>query len=186
MALIYGIAALALLLVLARLYSTLDAHQLVRVLRIGGGVAALAVAAYLAVTGRFFAAVPLAYFGATLLNWIPSAASLGARMRRTPGQVSRVRSPFVEMELDHDSGDMRGTILAGQYEDVPLDALDRATLLGLLEASSTLRAARYSKLISTAGSPAGVNTSRKMRVRGARAAARRPDDRGRGAADPRS
>jgi hypothetical protein len=133
MALIYGIAALALLLVLARLYSTLDAHQLARVLRISGGIAALAIAAYLTVTGRFYAAIPLAYFGATLLNWIPSPAGLGARMRKTPGQVSRVRSRFVEMELDHDSGAMRGRILAGQYENVPLDALDRATLLGLLK-----------------------------------------------------
>jgi hypothetical protein len=53
-------------------------------------------------------------------------------MRKTPGQVSRVRSRFVEMELDHDSGAMRGRILSGQYENVPLDALDRATLLSLL------------------------------------------------------
>ena len=132
MALIYGIAALTLLLVLARLYSTLDAHQLARVLRISGGIASLAIAAYLTVTGRFYVAIPLAYFGASLLNWIPSPAGLGARMRRTPGQVSRVRSQFVEMELDHDSGAMRGKILAGQYENVPLDALDRPTLLGLL------------------------------------------------------
>jgi hypothetical protein len=133
MALIYGIAALALLLVLVRLYATLDAQQLARALRVGGGIAALAIAVYLAVTGRFYAALPLAYFGATLLKWIPSPAGFGARMRKTPGQVSRVRSQFVEMELDHDSGVMRGRILAGQYENVPLDALDRTTLLGLLK-----------------------------------------------------
>ena len=83
-------------------------------------------------TGRFYAAIPLGYFGATLLGWIPSPVGLGARMRKTPGQVSRVRSRFVEMELDHDSGDMRGRILEGQYENVPLDALDRPTLLVLL------------------------------------------------------
>jgi hypothetical protein len=54
-------------------------------------------------------------------------------MRRTPGQVSHVRARFVEMELDHDSGAMRGRVLAGQYENVPLDALDRAVLLTLLK-----------------------------------------------------
>jgi hypothetical protein len=133
MALIYGLAALALLLVLARLYATTDAKQLARLLRVTGGIAALAAAVYLGVTGRFYAAIPLAYLGATLLDWIPSPAGLGARMRRTPGQVSRVRSRFVEMELDHDSGAMRGRILAGQYENVPLDALDRTTLLALLK-----------------------------------------------------
>jgi hypothetical protein len=36
------------------------------------------------------------------------------------------------MELDHDSGAMRGRILAGKHEDVPLDALDVTTLAGLL------------------------------------------------------
>jgi DnaJ-domain-containing protein 1 len=36
------------------------------------------------------------------------------------------------MELDHDSGAMRGRILAGQHEGASLDALDLTTLLGLL------------------------------------------------------
>ena len=131
MTLLFGIAALILFLVAARYYSTANPQQLARAARKGGGFALLAIAAYLAVTGRFFAAAPLAYLGATLLDWIPSPAGLGARMRRTPGQISKVRSQFVEMELDHDTGAMRGRILAGQYENVPLDALDRPTLLSL-------------------------------------------------------
>ena len=132
MTLIFGIGALILLLVVARFYSNANPQQVAYALRTGGGIASLGIAAYLTVTGRFYAAIPLGYFGATLLGWIPSPAGLGARMRKTPGQVSRVRSRFVEMELDHDSGDMRGRILEGQYENVPLDALDRPTLLVLL------------------------------------------------------
>jgi hypothetical protein len=46
--------------------------------------------------------------------------------------VSRVRSAFVEMELDHDTGALRGRILAGRHEGVPLDALDVPSLVGLL------------------------------------------------------
>jgi hypothetical protein len=133
MTLLLGLAALVLLLVLGRLYATASPHTLARVLRMSGGIGALLVAGYLAVTGRFFAAIPLAYVGATLLNWIPSPAGLGARMRKTPGQVSRVRSRFFEMELDHDSGGMRGRVLTGKYENVPLEALDRAALLSLLK-----------------------------------------------------
>jgi hypothetical protein len=132
MTLLLGIAALILFLVAARYYSTANPQQLAGAARKGGGFALLGIAAYLTVTGRFYAAIPLAYFGATLLGWIPSPAGLGARVRRTPGQVSKVRSRFVEMELDHDTGAMRGRILAGQYENVPLDALDRPTLLSLL------------------------------------------------------
>jgi hypothetical protein len=132
MTLLLGIAALILFLVAARYYSTANPQQLAGAARKGGGFALLGIAGYLTVTGRFYAAIPLAYLGATLLDWIPSPAGLGARMRRTPGQVSKVRSRFVEMELDHDSGSMRGRILAGQYENVPLDALDRPTLLSLL------------------------------------------------------
>jgi hypothetical protein len=132
MTLLLGIAALVLFLVAARYYSTANPQQLATMLRKGGGVALFAIAAYLGVTGRFYAAIPLVYLGATLLDLIPSPAGLGARMRRSPGQVSKVRSQFVEMELDHDSGDMHGRILKGQYENVPLDALDRPTLLSLL------------------------------------------------------
>ena len=36
------------------------------------------------------------------------------------------------MELDHDSGAMRGRILAGRHQGVALDRLDVKTLVGLL------------------------------------------------------
>ena len=35
------------------------------------------------------------------------------------------------MELDHDTGAMRGTILQGKHAGVPLEALDIATLAAL-------------------------------------------------------
>jgi len=59
-------------------------------------------------------------------------ASFGARTQKSAGQMSRVRSAFLEMELDHDTGTMRGRILAGKHEGVTLDALDVATLTGCL------------------------------------------------------
>jgi hypothetical protein len=70
--------------------------------------------------------------GLALLGWIPGAATFGQRTQKTAGQVSRVRSAFVEMELDHDTGRMRGRILAGRYEGTSLDALDVATIIGFL------------------------------------------------------
>jgi hypothetical protein len=67
-----------------------------------------------------------------LLGLWPLSRPFGGRTQKSPGQVSRVRSAFLEMELDHDSGAMRGRILAGKHEGVTLDALDVATLVGLL------------------------------------------------------
>ena len=46
--------------------------------------------------------------------------------------MSRVRSSYLEMELDHDSGAMRGVIIMGPRAGTRLEALDTATLIGLL------------------------------------------------------
>ena len=43
-----------------------------------------------------------------------------------------MRSAFLEMELDHDTGAMRGVILAGPREGTRLEALDVETLVGLI------------------------------------------------------
>jgi hypothetical protein len=59
-------------------------------------------------------------------------ANLAGRTRKSAGKVSRVRSAFLEMELDHDSGAMRGFVLAGRYEGKSLDAIGSPTLIGLL------------------------------------------------------
>ena len=112
-------------------------------------------------------ALPLGLAGLSLLGWLPwGPAGFGARTRKSPGQVSRVRTAFVEMELDHDSGAMRGRILAGPHEGVALDALVRARRWSALLARSTRKAAPYLQRIWTAGSPAGVTTLRTMRQRG--------------------
>ena len=89
--------------------------------------------ALLGARGRLDIAIPLGLTGLGLLGWLPwSIPGLGARTQKSAGQVSRVRSAFVEMELDHDTGAMRGRILAGRHEGAALDALDVATLAGFL------------------------------------------------------
>ena len=97
------------------------------------GIGALALAVFLGARGELAVAVPLGFAGLSLLGWLPfGPAGFGPRTSKTPRQVSRVRSAFLEMELDHDTGAMRGRILAGAHEGVPLEALDVATLVGLL------------------------------------------------------
>jgi DnaJ domain len=132
MPLFLGIAALILLLWLLNSFTKADPRLVLRSARIGGGIAALLGALALALVGRESIAVPLGVGGLALLGLWPLSRSFGGRTQKSPGQVSRVRSAFLEMELDHDSGAMRGRILAGKHEGVTLDALDVATLVGLL------------------------------------------------------
>ena len=133
MSLVFGLVVLALLLYALHTFSRVNPHTLAIVLKTGGGLGALALAGLLGLRGRLDIAVPLGITGLGLLGWLPfSMASFGARTQKSAGQVSRVRSAFLEMELDHDTGTMRGRILAGKHEGVTLDALDVATLTGCL------------------------------------------------------
>ena len=133
MTLVFGIVILALILVAVSAFARSDPRKLAMAVKAVGGCGALGGAAFLAVRGQFGLAVPLGFLGLGLLGWLPwSAAGFGARTQKSTGQISRVRSAFVEMELDHDTGAMRGRILAGRHEGADLDALDLAMLIGFL------------------------------------------------------
>lgn len=133
MTLLFGLVALALLLWMAQKYLKADPRKLAAVLKLSGGIVALGFAAFFAVRGQLAIAVPLGFTGLGLLGWMPfGPAGFGARTQKSPGQVSRVRSAYLEMELDHDTGAMRGVILAGPREGTRLEALDLDTLVGLL------------------------------------------------------
>jgi len=133
MTLLFGLAALAILLWAAQKYLQADPRKLAAVLKLSGGIALLGFAAFLALRGQIGVAAPLAAVGLGLLGWLPfGPAGFGARTQKSAGQVSRVRSAFLEMELDHDTGAMRGVILAGPREGTRLEGLDVGTLVGLM------------------------------------------------------
>ncbi len=132
-----GLLALILILWLLKTFARSDPQYLIRIGRTASGFVALAGAALLGSRGQVFLALPLGVTGLSLLGlqgWLP------AWMRPYPwplghkssGQVSRVRSNFVEMTLDHDTGAMSGTIVAGRLKGTTLDALEFSTLTGLL------------------------------------------------------
>lgn len=136
--LIVGVAILILALWAMNAYSKADPKLLAKLavkLRPLGGAALVALAGFIGFRGHFEVAVPLGLFGLGLMGWGPLASTgMFQRTQKTPGQVSRVRSAFVEMELDHDTGAMRGRILAGPHEGKSLDILDVPTLIKLLPA----------------------------------------------------
>jgi hypothetical protein len=128
-----GVVVLILLLWAVNSFSKADPKQAARLLRGIGGGATLIFAVFLLVRGEIGPAITVGAIGLGLLGWISLwPATFGARTQKSAGQVSRVRTAFLEMELDHDSGAMHGRVLAGQHEGATLDALDPQTLIGLL------------------------------------------------------
>jgi hypothetical protein len=131
--LLIGVAILVLALWGMKYFAKADPKQLVSLARRAGGWLTLGMAIFLGARGQLGLALPLGFAGLGLLGWLPfGPAGFGARTRRSQGQASRVRSPFVEMELDHDTGAMRGRILAGDHAGRSLDTLDLPTLATLL------------------------------------------------------
>ncbi|WP_375457969.1 DnaJ domain-containing protein [uncultured Enterovirga sp.] len=139
MTMLAGLAAAVLLWWLVKLFARAKPADVAKILRnIGGGIA-LAAAGLLAFRGRFDMAFLLGSGGAWLLGWnaipLPFGLGGGARAaRRTSGSISRVRSATIEMELDHDSGSISGTVLAGLFAGRLLDDLSDAELTRLLSA----------------------------------------------------
>jgi len=130
---LFGLVVLALVLWALNAFTKVNPQTVAVLLKTGGGLGALAVAGVLGVRGRLDIAIPLGLTGLGLLGWLPwSIPGIAARTQKRAGQMSRVRSAFVEMELDHDTGAMRGRVLAGRHEGAMLDALDVATLTGFL------------------------------------------------------
>ena len=133
-ALIFGLLVLVAALWVLGVISRIDPKVAARVMKAAGGILAIAFAAFLGLRGEIFVAVPLGLFGLGLLGWIPfGMTGFTQRTQKSTGQASRVRSAFLEMELDHDSGAMRGRVIAGRRQGATLEALDVKTLAGLLD-----------------------------------------------------
>jgi len=133
MPILLGAVVLILLLWAGSAFSKADPKQAARVVRYIGGGAALIASAFLLLRGAIGIAIPVGAVGLGLLGWLSLwPANLANRTQKSAGRVSRVRSAFLEMELDHDTGAMRGFVLAGRFEGKSLDTIDPPTLIGLL------------------------------------------------------
>ena len=130
-----GIAVLAGLLLAARWFVDAEPKALVRVIKwVLIGIIAV-IALFLIFTGRFALAL---WALPALLPWIMrmraaarSAKNFSRMSGGAGGGASRVESAFLEMELDHESGDMRGRIRSGRFEGSALDDLTLPDLISL-------------------------------------------------------
>lgn len=119
----------------ARLLLSADPKTLARTIRTVGGGGLVVLAGLLAVLGRFAYALPLLLIGLGLMgkqlpfglggfNW-PGGG------QKSPGRRSRVRTSYLEMELDHDTGSVDGTVRRGPLQGRRLGELSLAELYDL-------------------------------------------------------
>ncbi|TYC64187.1 molecular chaperone DnaJ [Rhodobacterales bacterium] len=127
--LLIGVILLVALLTLGRSFVQANPAALAKGLRLYGGILLIAISAFLALTGRIAFALPLFGFGVSLVG-LSGLAGLTSRYNpsKAAGQSSRVRTTMIEMELDHDSGELTGTVLAGGFSGRRLDDLGDAEL----------------------------------------------------------
>jgi hypothetical protein len=133
MTLIFGIVALVMLWGLLTLFKGAQPAALARALKLVGGVVSLAAATLIGVRGNLPVAIPLGMFGLGLLGWMPfGPAGFSARTQKASGRQSKVRSNFLEMTLDHDTGALAGDIVAGPYAGRSLSEFDLPALTGMI------------------------------------------------------
>jgi hypothetical protein len=131
--LVLGLIALVLGLMVMRSFAQANPANVARRLRVGGGAVSLFAAGLLLLRGIEVLAIPLGMFGSWLIwgRTLPPWLGGGGSARRSPGQTSRIETDHLEMELDHDTGEMHGRVLKGMFAGRDIDTLS-PTDLGLL------------------------------------------------------
>ncbi|WP_426442621.1 DnaJ domain-containing protein [Bradyrhizobium genosp. P] len=137
--LIAGVVAVVVIYSALQMFRAANPAVLARMVKIVGGVLALAVAAFTGVKGELAVAIPLGIFGAGLLGWspfgstgFPNFGSIFGGRQPSSAQSSRVRSQYLEMSLDHDSGVLKGQIVDGPHAGRMLDEFDLPQLLAMV------------------------------------------------------
>jgi hypothetical protein len=129
--LLLGVLGFWIALAAMKAFARANPASLARIFKQAGGLLSLAGALGLLLLGRLGMAFALGALGFWLLgisglpmgspmSWFRSVGRGG-----TANQSSRVRSAMIEMELDHETGKMRGLILAGPDQGKWLDDLMR-------------------------------------------------------------
>jgi DnaJ-like protein len=144
--LLLGVALLLVILMLLRGFAFADPRALARVLRYTGAGALGVFTLLLFFTGRIAPAFVLGSMAWGLatgghvwpLSWPPHFPGTGTwRSKPAAGGSTAVRTAWLEMELDHDSGEMHGTVVKGTHSGSRLDQLPREQALALYIEAAT-------------------------------------------------
>lgn len=134
--LLSGLAALTAVLMVLRGFTTASPSVMARQLRFIGGALMMAVAAGFALRGRIDLALLIGFAGWGLLRGrgvLPwgSGGWSGGGSSGAAGQGSSVTTDHLEMELDHATGAIRGTVRKGRFAGQEIELLSPAELVVL-------------------------------------------------------
>ena len=135
-----GIGLLAGLILIGRWYVQANPTDVRRAGKYALIAVLAAVGLFLLFTGRAGAALlPLAGMlpflirsglGIALMRGLGGGGRIGGAPRR--GKQSAVRTRYLKMTLDHDSGDLQGNVLKGRFQGQALERMSPADLIDLL------------------------------------------------------
>ncbi len=126
-----GLVVLLLVLMGRGMFDLTDIKQMAYNLRNAGGFVALAAAIICAITGREALAIVLLTIAAPLLRQLWGGFFSGIGGTKSSGRKSGVRTKFIEMELDHDTGEMSGRVHGGRFAGRALGSLAVAEMVAL-------------------------------------------------------
>jgi hypothetical protein len=140
--LLIGAFALVLILVLLHGFARADPKSLVKGLRYLGAGALVLAAAFFLVRGIVPAAVLLGSMAYGVFtggrvwpgswpHWHFPHPGGGARAQTQTGQTTQVATEWLDMKLDHDTGEMRGRVLKGAFAGRPLTQLSDEDVVSL-------------------------------------------------------
>lgn len=131
---ILGVGFLLALLLLGRWFANADPRLVAFVLKVSGAVALIIVSIVLFLTNRLQWLLYVVPFGLPIyFQWRSNRIRRRNAQGPAPGGRSNVNTGWLNMELDHDSGAMRGAVLRGRFAGRGLAGMSLDELRELLD-----------------------------------------------------
>ena len=128
--LIAGVLTLGVLYLVLQAIAGADPRALLRGIRYGVGGVFIAAGVLMCILERWGLGIPLLGIGASVVatGRIGPIDLGGGGVHRAGGSRSSVTTDWLDMQLDHDSGAMRGSVKRGDYAGRTLDSLSETEL----------------------------------------------------------
>jgi hypothetical protein len=121
--LLLGLVVVGLALAALHGFKNANPTVLARQLRRGAGAALVVIGVVLSARGAAATGLPVVMVGLWLLTGGGGFGSFGAPTTPSAGQTSRIVTDTLELELEHDTGIMRGRVLTGIFAGRAIESL---------------------------------------------------------------